>query len=347
MPALQPHQIADLVTLTLRKFIRNKWVDISLDLQKYIAMSRILGAKKTAFDGGEQLQWQIQTENDDNARNTGLWDTDQNSQGDLAKSAVVPWTFQTTNWGYDDRENAFQSSMERIVSLIKMREHSAMNSLAKLMERNFFETPSDDSTPAELLKPYGLKYWIVRNATEGFTGQTPSGHTNVAGLSAATNENWRNYSASYATINKTDLVRKWRKAATFCNFMPPDPYPEATRRPNWSYLTNYNVIGPMEEALEAQNMNLGNDVASKDGALMFRRNSVDWVPYLEADTQNPIYGIDWGSFDVVFKRGEYMKRTGPIRSPDGHRLWLVHVDSSCQFRCLNRRGLFVLYNSSL
>jgi hypothetical protein len=344
---LQPHQIADLVELTLRKFIKNKWIDISLDLQEYIAMSHLLTDKKVGFDGGEQLQWQVKVSNSGNARNTALFDEDETSVGDHAKSAVLPWTFQTTNWAYDDREDAFQSSMERIVSLIKMREHAAMTDLALLMETNFFEKPSDPTTPAEKLKPYGLKYWFVRNAVEGFTGSLPAGgFTNVAGLSPTTYEGWRNWSAAYDQANKIDLIRKMRKASRYTKFMPPVKFPDAGGSPRWMYLLNYATLAPLEEALEGQNSTLGNDLASKDGEVLFKRTPMKWAPYLDGDPQNPVYGINWGKFRAVFKTGEYMKKHKPKESAESHRTWVVHTDNSCQFQCLDRRqGGFVLFQN--
>lgn len=343
---LQPNQIADLVTLTLRKFIKNKWADISLDLQQYIAMGNLLTDKKVGFDGGEQLQWQVKVANSGNARVTALYDEDETSVGDHAISAVVPWTFQTTNWAYDDREDAFQSSMERIASLIKMREHAAMCDLAELLETLFFEKPADYTTPNEKLKPFGLKYWFVRNATEGFTGGAPTNFTTVANINPSTYTRWKNWSAAYTQITKTDLVRKWRKAATYTKFMPPVPYANVGGKPSWMYLTNYAVIAALEEILEGQNDNLGNELASKDGDVMFRRTPVKWAPYLDNDTQYPIYGINWGKFQVIFKTGEYMKKHDPQKSAESHRTWVVHTDNSLQFRCLERRESgFVLYQN--
>lgn len=343
---LRPDQIADFVENTLKKFERFKWTDISLELQEYIAMSRMLTDKKVGFDGGEQLQWQVKVQNLGNAKNTGLYDTDNLAGQDLTKHAKVPWAFQTTHFIYDEREEAFQSTPERIVSLIKLRQHAAMCDLAELMEENFWGKPADDSTPAEQLKPFGLQYWVVPSGTQGFNGTNPSGFTSGAGgLSSTTYPNWANYTDEYTTVGKTDLVRKWRRAATFTKFMAPIPYPDTARGGDkLGYFTKYSVLGTLEEILEQQNDKLGNDIASKDGKVLFRSVPVHWAPYLEENfpVSDPIYGINWSVFYPVFKTGEYMKRGKPVPSPTQHRVKAVHTDNSCQFKCTDRRRLFVI-----
>ena len=62
--ALRLDQIDDFVTLTLNEFQRLSWVDISLDLQAYVAMSRLLLSKKAIFEGGENIQWQVEVSHD-------------------------------------------------------------------------------------------------------------------------------------------------------------------------------------------------------------------------------------------------------------------------------------------
>jgi len=354
--ALRPDQIADIVTATLREFPRNAWTDISLDLQDYIAMSSLLQSHKVGFTGGEQLEWQVKVQNTGNASNTGLYDTDEVSVLDVLKTCNVPWSFQKTYFAYDEREPAFQGSWHRIVDIVKVRRHAALNDLAELMETNFFSRPANASDQSELLKPYGLPYWVVgENATTtfGFNGSNPNGHTTTAGLDADTYTNWKNGNATYSVISKTDLVRLWREAAVKCRFKPPVEYPDVATGARYAYLTTYNVLGTLEELLEDQNDNLGNDVASKDGKTMFRGTPVSWAPYLDAHTfvdnttsiTDPVYGIDWGTFQCVFKSGEFMKESKPTTAPNQHRVKNVFIDTMAQYRCTDRRRNFVLFQA--
>ena len=54
--ALYHHQIDDFVELTLNRFKKNEWVDISLPLQEYKFAGRVFEAKKKAERGGARLE---------------------------------------------------------------------------------------------------------------------------------------------------------------------------------------------------------------------------------------------------------------------------------------------------
>lgn len=102
-------------------------------------------------------------------------------------------------------------------------------------------------------------------------------------------------------------------------------------------------VGHLEEVLEAQNDNLGNDVASKDGAVQFRRIPVEWVPWFDnnsgtVDTTNPIYGINWTVFKPCFLSGEYMKETKVAPHPLHHRTITQFIDCSYNFFCGTGEG---------
>jgi hypothetical protein len=270
---------------------------------------------------------------------------------DVMTTASIPWRHCTTNYAFERREVQFNATPAQIVELVKIRRTDAMISLAELMEKNFWQAPPSTT---DTTHPYGLAYHIAKGSDgeEGFTGGNPyaqdgSQFADNAGINAelSANSAWRNYYADYATVNKTDLIRKWRKAAVFTNFKAPVPVADYNTGSNYAYYTNYNVIGRLEEALEAQNDNLGNDIASKDGQLMFRQVPVMWVPHLETDTTNgtdPIYGVNWGVLKPVFLSGEYMREEGPTQVPGQHTTMQVFVDSTLNFMCTDRRRNFLL-----
>jgi hypothetical protein len=184
--------------------------------------------------------------------------------------------------------------------------------------------------------------WIVKNATEGFNGGAPTGYTTI-GLNPTTYPRWQNWTAQYTAVTRDDFIRKARKAATFTNFKPPvEGIPTFHTGNAFGYYTNYGVIGPLEEALESQNDNLGNDVASKDGQVMFRRTTVTWVPILERDTTNPFYGVNWGSFKTMILNGWWMKETNVPIYPGQHTVSAHFLDSTYNFVARNRRCHFVI-----
>ena len=286
---LTPEQIDDLVENTLHDFEKGKWTDLSMSLQQYFAMNNMLLDDRVGIEGGDQLQWQVKVRNSGAAKNTGMFAVDDVKVLDVTKHCLVPWTKQTTNFAYDVDEESFQSGdAHRIVNLLQLRRHDAMSSFAELMEDNFWGIPGASSDEAEMKKPLGVPYWIVRNATKGFNGGAPistvsGGHTTVANLSPTTYTSWRNYTGAYVSISKRDLIRLLREATVKCYFKAPVPHPAIVKgeRPRHVLCTTYEVVSRMEEMLEDQNQNLGNDVASKDGQVTFRRSPVYWVPWLE------------------------------------------------------------------
>lgn len=358
---LRPHDIDDLVELTLHDFEKDKWTDIATNLREYFAYDNMLLRDRIAVDGGDQLQWQVKLKNAASAVNTGMYAKDNVVVDDFMGHCLIPWTKQSCNMGYDIDENAFNSpSAVRIVNMIKVRRHAALTDFAELMEQNFWNCPSDTSTPTEVIKPRGVPYWIVRNATKGFNGGVPLGgsHTTVAGLSPTTYPNWRNYTGQYAAISKRDLVRLLREATVKTNFKQPIAHPSTVGAPRYVIATVYDVVQRLEEMAETQNQNLGNDVASKDGMATFHRIPMHAVPYLENNHdatglsatnhygKNPVYGIDKEAFRLVFKTGAFMRRTPPIIAPLQHTVRHIHWDSWTQFQCLNRRSNFVLTQSA-
>lgn len=355
---LLPHDIDDLVELTLNKFEKDKWVDLSTDLQKFFAYENLLLNDRVGIEGGERLQWQVKVRNTGGAKNTGLYAVDDIKVADNMRSCTIPWSKQTCNMAYDVDEEGFNSpDAVRIVNMINTRRHDALTSFAELMESNFWGMPENTTDEVENRKPLGVPYWIVRNATLGFNGGVPlgGGHSTVAGLSPTTFPRWKNFTGAYKVMDKKDLVRKLREATVKCNFKPPVPHPSpSSGGPNYILATTYEVIQRMEELLEGQNDNLGNDIASKDGDVMFRRTRMTWVPWLDSNQdatglsatnhygKNPIYGINKRAFRMVFKQGAFMRRSKPLVAPNQHTVRHIHWDSWCQFQCFDRRGNFVL-----
>ena len=215
----------------------------------------------------------------------------------------------------------------------------ALISLAILMENNFWGPPV---ALTDTLTPWGVNTWIVKNATEGFNGSAPSGYTTI-GLNPTTYPRWNNWTYQYTAVSRDDLIRHWRKAATFTDFEPPvDGIKTFNTGDDYGFYTNYGVIGPLEEALESQNDDLGPDIASMDGRVVFRRVPVMWVPRLETDTTNPVYGINWGYLKTFVLDGWWLKETHIPNYPGQHTISAHFLDLTYQFVTRNRRCNFVL-----
>jgi len=340
MATLTTDEIADLITTTQKNLGRMKWTDLSTDLQEYIAMPNLIKKEKVQFDGGQAIQWNFMVNSNGQARNIGLFEVDNYNVTDVMKTASIPWRHTNTNYSIDAHEISINGDpATRIVDLVKVRRVAALIDLAKLMETNFWGAPSSSS---DEITPYGIDYWVVKNATEGFNGGIPSGFSDVAGLSPTTYPRWKNWTAQYTTVSKPDLIAKMRQASTKTMFRPPVEISDYNRGNRYGYYTNYDVIGTMETLLENQNENLGNDLASKDGEVMFKRNPVKWVPELDSDAQDPVYGINWGVFYPVFLKGWYMKEDKARQHPNQHNVLVTDIDITYNWKCCDRRRLFII-----
>ena len=340
---LTPDQIDDFVTLTLKKFQRNKWTDIALKYQKYCS-SKIIREKRVMEAGGEQISWRLKTRNTGTARNTGLYATDITKVEDVSTDANVPWTKQTVNWSYDIDESLFQSSRETIVRILTMREHDAMSDMAELQEENLWSAPINQADRT----PWGIPYWLQKNATAnpegGFHGGNPVGFAGGAGgVDSKLYPRWSNWTFGYKSVSRDDLVRKVKKSITFTNFQPPVPHPTTGYgATDHEIYTTYRVQEPLERLAETRNDNLGNDVAKYMNQVVIGGVPLMWVPYLEEnDSSDPLYGVNWGVFRPFVKTSANMRRSPPKVAARQHSVREIHIDHWMNYLCVNRRETFV------
>ena len=339
--ATQATNLADLVAMTQKDLGRPKYTEIATDLQSFTAFNELLNANRVELRSGYQIQWDVMVRHAQSARNVGLGESDEVNIPDTMVQATADWRNTVASYAFIGQEIDFNRDPARIVDLVKQRRHSCMIGIAQIFEDNFWGPPvaaSDDVTP------WGINTWLVKNASTGFYGGAPSGYTTI-GLNPTTYERWKNYTSQYTAVSKDDLNRRMRRAARYCNFKPPVAKmvnPSFNTGNNWAFYSNYAVVGAMEEILESQNENLGKDVASMDGEVIFLRSPLNWVPKLDADTTNPVYGLNWGEFKTYVLQGWWLKETNVPVYPGQHTLQAHFMDCTYQWVTTNRRCHFVI-----
>tara|TARA_R110000824_G_scaffold6238_3_gene28883 strand:+ start:740 stop:1783 length:1044 start_codon:yes stop_codon:yes gene_type:complete len=344
--ALSHDQILDLVKATQKELGRMKWTEIATDLSHYEVLPKMLKKDRVQFETGEGLQRNVMTEESGAAKHVGLYNVDDVNVSDVLQNIDVPFRHTTTNYAFDRREKAMNGGAEQIVDLIRVRRADSMISLAVLLESTFWSKPTDST---DKVTPFGLFYWIVQNASEGFNGGNPAGFSSGAGnLSSTTFPRWANYTNSYAAsggVSKTDLIKKLRKAHRKTDFRSPVDIPDyrTGRGQNYRLYVNESTISDMEDVGEGQNENLGRDLAPMDGTIAFRRNPVVYIPKLDDETNNPVFLVNWSVFNIFFLRGEHLREEGPDKVASQHNVYQVHVDLTWNTLCTNRRRLGVIY----
>lgn len=350
MATLSDTQIADLVAGTLRNLGRGKFQQIAQKLQRYEVMGKWLKMEPVE-EAGMGIQRTLMLKTADVAKHVGLYGKDTINVADVLTQMQINWRHANTHWVYNETEVLEQAEGETLVlKIIKPRRANAMLSLADQLEVKAWACPAIDNT----VDPYGLPYWIVKNASAGFNGGAPSGHTTVAGIIPANYPNWKNYTGTYATVNKVDLVKTMRTVHRYINWKSPidiNDYRGAGGQ-NFRLYVNQTLMSGIEDIGEAQNENLGRDIGNVggdigklDGELVFKKHPIIWIPQLDADTQDPIYFVDHSTFQVVVLKGANMRESAPIRHAESHLVWVIWTDMSYNFICIDRRSNAVLYKA--
>lgn len=343
--ALLAAQIGELLATTLANYGPLKWSLISNTLQEYTAFGRFLRRGKVEMaTGGTKIEWRLQVADTGMATRSSLYDVDELATKETMKVASSPWVHLKVPYSMDVRQISMNSGAAKIIDDWQAQRVGAMMSLAVLMEQDFWNAPDS----ADTQKPQALRYYVTKigaTSTPGFTGTVATGYTTCADISPTTYTQWRNWNGTYTTVSQTDLIRKIKQAQRKCSFMPPVDYPSANAgQPNWEQYTNDTVYGKLGELAEAQNQNIGADLAAYEGRVTIGRTPVKWVPFLDADTADPFYGVDWSSFTPVALAGEYLRETEDAAATN-HNIKANWVDMTYGFKCSDRRRSFVLSTS--
>ena len=328
---------------TQENFIqKGSFLDLQHDLADFVAVREMWKKRKKVFSGGHPWSFKAQVDHNHSAKAVGLFETDGTALTDTMISGTVPVRHVNANYLYDQREPDFQRGGTSIVDLVKTRYVGMMGSLFELVEEFLWGVPNsgDEKTP------FGLKYWLLRNTTEGFNGEN---HANFASgranIDSSVYTRWANWSNDYEEITKPDLIRSMRRAHRKIQFRSPVSHaqPVLGGMGNGIY-TNDAVLGIMEEILEDSNMNLGNDLASKDGKTLFKSTPLVYVPFLDDDSENPVYMLDWKWLAIGVMAGWENNLTKPYMVPGKHLVRRVDLDASLNMICTNLRRQAVFYD---
>jgi hypothetical protein len=139
-----------------------------------------------------------------------------------------------------------------------------------------------------------------------------------------------------------------------CDFMAPDEFAElGGGRPDYGFFTTYPVIQTLRKYLRNQNDNLGGDVAAFRKGVLLRGVPMNWVAALTNsdsaayDATNPIFGINWNTFDWFFQKGRNQHLTRPMTPSNQPSVRKVYMTNWGNFECIDRRSNFVGYDSTI
>lgn len=344
--SIQFGDIDDAVLATQENLIRRgAFLDMQTDLTDHVAVREVWKNRQHKFNGGDVWRFQAQVDQNYSARAVGLYETDGASLNDTLIQGEMTARHINASYIYDVREPDFQKGGHAIVDLVKTRYTAMMVSFYEYLETVLWGKPASTS---DKLTPAGIDYWVTKGAAEGFTGVDPI-FTDLttegrAGITFASQARWANWSAPYVAVTKEDLIRKMRTGHRKTQFRSPVSHAQPTVGPTSNGIyTNSDVIGIMEEVLESQNMNLGNDVASRDGRTLFKGTPLTYAPKLDDDSSDPVYLLDWNWLAVGVMPGWEEQLTKPYMVPNKHTVRRVDLDATLQMVCTNLRKQTVFH----
>lgn len=319
---------------------KGSFTDLQTDLQDHILVRELWKGRKKVFVGGDPWEFEAQVDHNWTAKAVGLYETDSSSIADTLVKFEVNVKHVNAHYLYELHEKAFQRGGKAIVKHIFSKYVAMMVSWYEYLEEVLWGIPDSGDTRT----PYGVGYWVTKSASQGFNGVDHANFSSGrAGVSSTDQPRWANYTDRYVAIAKEDLIRKMRKASRQIRFRSPVMHsqPKVGGEKNGIYV-NGDTIGLMEEELEKQNMNLGNDIASKDGRVTFKSTPITWVPKLDDSSDDPVYMLDWSVMALGVLSGWENQLSKPYMVHKKHLVRRVDLDTSINMICTNLRKEAVL-----
>lgn len=355
MPGLQAADIIDLVNSTLKDLDYGKVTEIATDTQDHVVANVFMRTNSKGetprlkkYGSGTALQWSLLTGHNNSAAFQGLYHRFTVNQTDGTTTATMPWAHGNYNWTFEQRELAMNRSVSRIWDYMKLKKRMGHISWAELLEASFWDAPSAADTDA----PFGLPYWVTKNATEGFTGGPLAGHSDRAGLSLTTYPRLKNYAFPFVNIDDDDFIEKLSRAMRETKFISPmggkdsQEHASANGVSGRMLATNGTMLTALERLARSNNDNLGNNVIAKFGEVMVNQHKVRWVPRLDDDTTNPFYGIDLDMFMIGYLADWFMKVKVIPELPDQPTVGVTHTFTTFNYFCYSPRTSFVGSNGT-
>lgn len=343
MPSLSLSDFADNVVATLNDLGPPKFQQIAQDVVDYPIFRTWFKKGKVSFlPDGIGITRSLMVRTAGVASHGSPTASDNVAIHDLLKSMNVSWAHAKSYWAFFYQQSLINRGKSMITNVIEPQRAGALIDLAKEVDSKAWANPD----PSADSQPLGIPHWIVKaSGTPSHQGGLPSGYTTVAGINLTTVPNFKNWTGQYVNVSKADLVKKLKTAKRRCQFRSPiniDQYVSEMGE-RYQLYVNETTIGNIEDVGESQNENLGRDIDSLGGQIVFQGHPIMYVPQLDSDTTNPVYMIDHNTFYPCVLTGDYLRESGPEKVADNHNSFAVFLDLTYQYICLDRRRNAVLY----
>lgn len=352
MNGLPFSSIADIVRKTAPTYL-NK-LTYSLLATRYTQCYAVNMMKdKSEPDDGNPLEFRVATDLGTNIGTISPFQTVEVTASNNAAVGTERWGSKRISWAIDTTVKALQTTdAKKIVDYADSERELALAGGFESIEDDWWKCRSSDDG----VRIHEMPYWIVKSnsatadpdgnvsdgtsAVGGFTGNQAYGTTNPGGISHA---RWRNYANKYTSLGWSDLGKKIMVAMKKCDFRNPVPMATSTNgEPDWGFYTNMDVTIGLVDQVRSNNDRLGYNILAGSNSVTIQGNKVTWIPALDADTDDPFYGLNWKSWKIKTLKTMWMKEETYDPIPTQPTVITSHLMSFFQDLCVNRRLNFVL-----
>ncbi len=348
MAFLNATDFFDTVNGTREQLGPANYQQIAQNKQDYPMFQRWFKRGNIKLHNGIAIRRQVMNRLPDAASHTGWMDPDNANIYDLSDTIRVEWVHAVKSWAMFYQQGLMNAGPEEIFDAVKMQRDGAAIALIEEIESKAWAAPT---TSSDKRNPWGIAYWVVKNASTGFNGGAASGHTTVGSVSLTDSPTFKNYTYTYTLasgITKPDAITSTRLAMMKCKFRSPIPSVDYSKNVGrYCLYVNADTIQQMQTVGESQNENLGRDLAPGKygpGSLLFNNCDIVWAPELDGDSTNPIYGLDHSCIEVHGLRGDWF-RDSKKGASDQHNCVEHYTDVSYNYLWVDRRRHFVGYGA--
>lgn len=343
-PAIPYDDLPDAIEMTLDNLETGKWIGAATDLQKHVGFHELIKNKREKRNMGKGIKVRFVTDHNDSAEDIGLYNTVEYKRDNNLESGRIPWRFTEGHMAWDELEDDINSGITALVDGVEMEKYAMDTSIIEHMEAASWNKPDDSS---DNVKPFGIPYWVVQNATLGYYGGNPTGFSaGRAGISSGDFPRLKNYTGAftgYGDATSVALIYMMEKATYETAWTPPAPEP-GNQRSGYGKGIFTTWVNKMELKNEAKsnNDNLGYDLAVKEP--VYRGSIFQAVPYLDQHTSNnPMYILNFDFINAVFLKDWFKKRSKPRRLSNQPHVIVVDSTNAWNIECRDWRRQTVFY----
>lgn len=330
MADISQSELVGVLARCMSTFRKKSWTDLAVTQPKYVMFKRLVKGlfKKKEKALGKDYRWKVRYGTAGSARNMGVFAEDVVPIQDSWTEGVADHRFFTANYAFSILERDLNDSAQEIINLINDRHSGTYIDMADLVENNIIGKPSSTT---DKITPWGLKYWLTYNATEGFNGTNST--FDRGGISESTYTAWRHYTFQYTNIDEADVCLKLDNAIDFCQFEPPyeGENPGGFPKPDYEIFVAHSTKASLRTLAKSQNDNLGLDILAPTGQVVVKGVPFVWWPKLDALTSClPFIGLNWNVMKFLTVENGHFREHKPKPAAHDHNRVEMHIDGFCQ-----------------